>query len=283
MDPKQQDWWERQRLVEELRALRRLPPGTQLNNPRFQIDRELFDNLLHLDDTRDPLLWLVHEQSELIARVLLWSALDRGRSLSEGLVARAQAERGPSVQSTPFSTELAQTHPTVATSDQLLAAVRAFRVFGLATQLPSFMDLLRGDEVAALLPDLLTLSDRDDVLTWLQRSHSQLASVQTLRMLLSETRPTSGLSAVGEVVSTRALNIKRRSEGMYVLRGELALMRTYFVLLIRTRIPRSWLQVPDVTPIGMNVGLESIDRRSFPGSRGHNRLFGPESHGSCRC
>lgn len=70
------DWLQR-RVIEQARALRRLPPGTILPEPTSQLDRALLADLRNLDGEANPIRWLEENHGERIARVLLWTILNR--------------------------------------------------------------------------------------------------------------------------------------------------------------------------------------------------------------
>src|SRR5258708_575159 len=58
----------------QLIALRRLPPGWHAQSLERAEDDALFQQLLRLPDTSDPLGWLLHEHDSEVARQTLYEA-----------------------------------------------------------------------------------------------------------------------------------------------------------------------------------------------------------------
>jgi hypothetical protein len=84
-------------LLENLTALRHLPPGTQLPRPptdRTPMDEEqrLLSDLVRLPEAVNPMLWLQSERGDLIARMSLYWAVECIVMFSIG-VRRARAAR----------------------------------------------------------------------------------------------------------------------------------------------------------------------------------------------
>jgi len=131
---------EKQRLVAQIRSLRRLPPHTRLPE-LYQSDQALFNLLLHLPAKTDPLLWLEEERGDLTARVLLWIALNRLRAYLHGveraiqagqtvITARDQARLRALLELPQVRKQLQQlagTHPTAVDLESLAAACQAIR------------------------------------------------------------------------------------------------------------------------------------------------------------
>jgi len=67
-----------------LQALRHLPPGTPLPQPRDPEEQQLLADLVRLPEEADPLTWLRQERGALSARLTLCAILDLLRIITWG-------------------------------------------------------------------------------------------------------------------------------------------------------------------------------------------------------
>lgn len=257
--------WEEHRLNEQVQTLRHLPPGTWLPQPHYQPDRDLLASLLHLQDEIDPLQWLKESHADLIARVLLWTALDRIRSHVQGVSLAVRAGQEIPIDDyqqwlgnlldlpedvEPFQ-RLIGTHPTT-TSPELLHTVflmlRALRKGGQHSVEGT------GDKILLLLDDLFQLPGATDPLQWIQDEHSDLAAIETLRHVLTQIQLPDPLFD-GQVIKVQRLDMRSHTEGPSVVLHEMVLKPAAFVLTLRARLPEG--------------SLRALAAR-FPGIRGIN-------------
>ncbi len=73
------------RLVERLRALRHLPPGTSLPQISSKEDQQLLQDFLQLSDEVDVLSWLQHNPERNVAQLALRIALEQMGSMCRDL------------------------------------------------------------------------------------------------------------------------------------------------------------------------------------------------------
>lgn len=250
--------WEKYRLVGQLRALRHLPPGTQLLQPDIQRDQDLLAALLRLQDEVDPVEWLKENHSDLIACMLLWTALNEVRSLLQSISLAAKAGHTAAIDryrqwlgnllnlpedAAPVQ-QLMEMHPTT-TPPELLRTVfqllRAVRQGSSATSAVEIAD----DAILLLLDELFQSSEIEDPLQWIQEKHSELAAVQALHYLLAQIRPPDLLSD-REVMKAHRLGMRLSSGGLSVVLSEIALGQLAFTLTLQTSIPERLLRTPIV-------------------------------------
>lgn len=255
-------YWKERQLVEQVRALRRLPPDTWLPTPAHQPDRDLLAGLLDVGNT-DPLRWIEERHAELAARVLLWIALDRIRSLVRGVRLAGLAGHGiPANEYRPLLANLldlpedaepfrllADTHPTTASPELLRSVFQAFHALHQGTPPAAYVG---GDEhlpIEPLLASLLQLPKTADPLQWIQDEHSHVAAVATLSHILNQVRPPHSMLLGPEMKLEEPLrvlhpNVRLRAEGLSLVLRKVILGKTSFTLSLNARIPERMLRIP---------------------------------------
>lgn len=183
-------------LVERLRALRHLPPGTSLPSMRTlrRDERELLQELLALSDETDLLAWLQQRAARRVARIALRLVLGDLVGMSDEV--RQAAEK--SVPAPDYEVLLGgllePEHNTALhkeletldqggddTDEQLRRAWR--RVQLVCGHLPSSGVRLR-DEHEVVLSELLQLPGEGDPLAWFETSQATFAARRVLSHLV---------------------------------------------------------------------------------------------------
>lgn len=176
-------YWKERQMIGWAHALRHLPPDTWLPKSEQQPDRNLLASLLNPEDGTNPLEWLEESHGELAAQVLLWTALDRIRSLVgcmrlpdlDGYWVSADDHRQmlANLLDLPEDVEsfrkLAITHPTTVSPDLLQSVYQELRSLRRETsQRPTAQ--AGGDEfipIQPLLVDPFQLAEATDPLQWI--------------------------------------------------------------------------------------------------------------------
>lgn len=193
-------------LRNQLVAMRRLPPGTQLPQPTADDERQLLSDLVRLADDVDPLRWLQVERGPLTARVLLREELQR---LKSRVVGRQRiSESGwtiPPEQRMPLcglENLPADAVPFVRIEEQpdaapevLLSVLRQLRALQDSSGCPAppVASTDKQEQLEHLIRDLLSLPDDVDPLRWLQTDRGDLAAVVTLGRVLKQCLPSPTL------------------------------------------------------------------------------------------
>lgn len=263
------DWVERW-LVEQIRTLRYLPSDTQLKEPYNQQERDLLIELRDLPERTDPILWLKESHGDLIARLLLWTALNRVRLLVQG---RQRAIRVGQIASgsdyaywlgnllnlpedaDPFR-QLADTHP-ITTSPELLHDV-FYKLRALRAHSGELTGKVSSDEILQLLDHLFQLPEQIDPLQRIRDEYSHLAAVMTLRHLWAQILPPLEQLISGQTTKVRRPRLRIRAASLSVMLDEAVFKETGFTLTLQVRIPEKLLQVPPDVP-GRTIRWEGIE------------------------
>lgn len=198
----------RTRLLEQLRAMRHLPPSTELPQPASREQRQLLTDLLRLPEEVDPLQWLQAERGPVIVHIALQQelrsiklrALGARRARSVGVVVPADelAFLGdlPNLpeDAAPFAAldQNAETSPE--TMHRVLEQLRDARTGSSQTR----ETVVAGRPNQRFAADLLNLSNDIDPLRWVQDERGVYAAAATLWHVLEACRPARTL-LVGSV------------------------------------------------------------------------------------
>lgn len=200
-------------LRDQLVAMRRLPPGTQLPQPTADDERQLLSDLVRLADDNDPLRWLQVERGPLTARVLLREELQRlkGRVIGRRRISESGWTIPPEQRMSLCGLENlpADAVPFVRIEEQpdaapevLLSVLRQLRALrdSLVCLAPPVASTDKLGQLQHLLCDLISLPDDVDPLRWLQTDRGDIAAVVTLGRVLQKCLPSPTLE-VGTVLN----------------------------------------------------------------------------------
>ncbi len=233
-----------QRLRQQLRAMRHLPPGTSLAELGSPLAQRLFTELLHLPDADNPLLWLERERGDEVALLTLASLLDFARRLARSIHAASQAagespawlSLSPDVHESaldefqfrwvPLFGDFREWHegegPTqswmertvdINSGPDLVAALVRLRVQSRLGAEPSPNRSLQEPAEELLLADLLRLPENFDPLRWLQKERGPLCARLVLEHLVSDSFPQT---ARAETIGLRARSSIRATVHAYI-------------------------------------------------------------------
>jgi hypothetical protein len=272
-------YWQERQMVARVHALRHLPPDTWLPQSDLQPDRDLLAGLLNLEDGSDPLEWLKENHGELASRVLLWTTLDRIRSIVKGMRLADLAWYRVSVEGhrhwlanllelpeeVDSLRKIANTHPTTVSPELLQSVLQKLRSLRRETS-PLPAAWAGSDElipIQPLLVDLFQLAEATDPLQWIQDERGHLAAIATLAHILDQVRPPHPMLLGPEIKIEHPLkvylpNTRLRAEGLSLVLREVALGKTSFTLRLQTRIPERLLRITFMP--GRRIAWEGIDR-----------------------
>src|SRR6266446_339876 len=191
------------RLVERLRALRHLPPGTSLPQISSKEDQQLLYDFLQLSDEVDVLSWLQHNPERNVAQLALRIALEQMGSMCRDLHAASSDMALPdyyqqlfggllelSEDALPFR-QLDNLEESGDAENLLRRVLRQLQsIYQRSPTLsPSFQ---ARDEREQVFADLLRLPQDGDPLSWLERTHTVFATRLVLSELLGRFSVTHG-------------------------------------------------------------------------------------------
>lgn len=288
--------WEELRLAEQLVSHRHLPSNTWLPKPPHQADGELITELLHSRTESDPLQWLKENKGDYIARVLLWTALTRIRSLVQSIQLADKAGRSTSFDNyvhwlgnllrlsedtEPFR-NLTGTHPATVSPALLRTIFQQLHMLrgrdGKKT-----ISQITNNEIWLLLDDLFQLPVAYDPLQRIEDKHNHLAAVETLRQALAQLQPPRHL-LVGQTmtdVAEEVFNpkIRLRVRGQTVELHEIIFGKSSFALTLRTRVSERSFSLPQDVH-GKGIWWQGVER--VTDDLGHHYLvcYRPEEGGN---
>jgi hypothetical protein len=228
------------RLREDLRALRHLPPGTNLPQPTHHLEQQLLTDLLRLSDEVDPIRWLQEERGLETARITLREKLRQIKIIVVGL-RRARQAGSPILQNVeimlgnlmrlpedaePFVQLEQETDASPEVLHSVLHGLRTARGVPEGMLLPGLA--LAGQD--QLLADLLALPDAVDPLRWLLTEHPDRTARITLSHLLAQCRPARTLQIGSNLRRQRVQEVLRDSETVRVIIEQLVFGRDGFQL-----------------------------------------------------
>lgn len=264
------DWLERW-LVEQIQTLRYLPPSARLEEPYYQQERELLVELRDLPEGTDPILWLKEGHSDLIARLLLWKALNSMRLLVQG---RQRAIRAGQIapgndyvrwlgnllnlpEDTDLFHQLADMHPITTPPELLRDALHRLRTFRAHSG--ELTGRVSSDEVLQLLDRLFQLPEQIDPLRWIQAEYSHLAAVVTLQHIWEQILPSLERLISGQVTKAFHPRLRVRAADLSVMLYKVVFRETGFTMTLQVRIPEKLLRVPQGFP-GRTIRWEGTER-----------------------
>lgn len=287
--------WEELRLAEQLVSLRHLPPNTWLPKPLHQADDELITALLQLRAESDPLEWLRQNRRDYIAKVLLWTALARIRSLVQGIQLADKAGR-----STSFDNYAHWLGNLLSLSEDAEPLRRLRGTHPATVSLTLLRDVfqqihrLRGrdgdkrlaqittNEILLLLDDLFQLPVTSDPLQRIQDKYNHLAAIETLRQTLAQVKPPRHL-LVGQTMSGVTEDVfnprmQLRARGQTVELHEIISGKSSFALTLRTRVSERKFSLPQDVH-GKGIWWQGVER--VRDDLGHHYLvcYRPEEGG----
>jgi hypothetical protein len=244
------------RLVEQVRALSHLPPGTWIPQPPNQPDQEILAGLLRLPDEVDPIDWLIDAYRDFSAHVLLWTALSHLLVLIRDIRRAEQAGEEISTKSQKLWLgqllelsedidlfQLLNDQPSTISKDLLLSTFWKLRELQQKSPRDS-INRQTLDRFLVLLDELFQLQETGDPIQWIRDNRSRPAAIATLHHLLKQARPPRSIVVGGKVFQTHNLNIPFRANGLSVKLSRIALRNAGFNLSLRARIPERRLNIP---------------------------------------
>lgn len=290
--------WDELRSIEQLVSLRHLPPNTWLPKPSFQADNKLVTDLLQVPDESDPLAWLKQNKNDLIAKLLLWTALKRIRSFirSANLADRAG-------YSTPFDAyeqwmgnllhipedaelfhQLKNTHPATVSSELLRSSFQELHTLRGRNGGKTLRETTN-NEIWFLLDDLFQQPETADPLQRVKDEHNHLAAIETVRYAIARILPPRqmlvGKTAIGVVKNTLHPAKRVQAEGVSVELREIAFGQSSFALSLQTRVSSRRFSLPRNLP-GKGIWWQGVER--VTDDLGHHYLIchRPEEGGNRR-
>lgn len=261
--------WAERWLVEQIRTLRYLPPDTQLKEPHDRQEWNLLIGLRDLPEGADPLLWLKESHGNLIARLLLWTALNRTKLLVQGIQRAIRAGQIASSNdyarwlgnllnlpedADPFR-QLADAHP-ITTSPELLRDI-FYKLRALRAHSGELTGKVSSDEILQLLDHLFQLPEQIDPLQRIWDEYSHLAAVMTLQHIWAQILPLEQLIS-GQTTKVFRPRLRIHAARPSVMLYEVVFKETGFTITLQVRIPEKLIRIPPAVP-GRTIRWEGIE------------------------
>ena len=221
--------------LERLRAIRRLPPDTDLPFKTIEA-KELLHDLTTLPEAVDPARWLMAQQPTLISRILLWQIVSCANIIRQAKTHDGHSPYAKLGQKTALPIEeICQTLPDSpwVFSDAVIRQIETLLRTDVQISEPDHDDLY-----LRLFIDLLQRPANLTLRAWVADSYLDLAAWVTIKWIVTESIPTSWThwqslpnaqtlfaSSTNEAVSVKLTHLKRGDAG-FIVEGLIEIAKT---------------------------------------------------------
>lgn len=266
-----QDRSRRQGLLRQFDVRRRLPAATNLPRPETAVEDQLWNELLVLPQSSDPLHWLTAERSAEVAQIAVYDSLANLQRYVEGarrasvygwtgigprwLVELVSQPQSMAAFVPPVSTGGPRSLPTPDALRRLLATLRIAMKDGMAEDRQTIEN---AEPWLRLLTDVLALAEGTDPFQWVQRERGDLASEIVLRRILASTQPIRSLEVGPPIQALRLRHVFRPADRIRVVVTEVLVGAGAMRITMRVRMDsRGLRRYPNHITLDWN-GFETV-------------------------